>query len=195
MRENIYINKKGDNKYEIITKEVNFEPGVYNLFTLEKNLFVIKKRFYKESNYPKKETQSTNQKNTFQREEKKEDKNSTQTWYKKALELKKKLMQDGFLVIQDVEEVRKISYVTRQEINSGEILGIRGFDKKYYILTKTSFEKIKSQILDSMASGTITYDELIENIKVPKEELNGAIELLKEQSDIIEVHKNIFKKV
>lgn len=200
LRENIYITKKGDTKYEIITKGINFDQGVYSLFALDKNLFVLKKQYYnKDQKYVKKENSSsnsnTNYDKPFQKDKKEKDMSATQKWYKGAVELKKNLKVDGFLVLKDVEEVRKISYVTRDDINKGDILGIRGFDKNYYIFTKEAFEKVKKQIFDSMVSETITYDELLENTKMSKDKLNGALELLKEQSDIIEIHSGIFKKV
>ncbi|PIU22101.1 MAG: hypothetical protein COT14_02940 [Candidatus Diapherotrites archaeon CG08_land_8_20_14_0_20_30_16] len=225
MRENIYISKRGENKYEIITKETHFEPGVYSLYALEKNLFVIKRQFFGEnqrnSSLQKKKQEIENVKEpekvkpeviqeneTIKPEIKKEYKpkkelgeqegpreESTKEWYKKGLQIKSDLMKNGFLALNDLEEARKISYVTRQEINAGEVLGIRGFDKVFYIFKKECFEKLKSLILENMTKKIISYEELQEKVNLPKEEFNGILELLKEQSDIIEVHKGIFKKV
>jgi len=226
MRENIYINKKSENRYEIITKETYFEPGVYTLYPLEKNLFVIKRQFFEnKQNSQKKEKENTKeseQKNTnteretnyseinterendeikenYKQIESKDSEElplqeSTKEWYKKGLELKKDLMRTGFLALSDLENARKISYVAKQEIANGEIIGIRGFDKIFYVFTKEYFEKIKTKILDSIKD-TITYDELLENTNISKEELTGILELLKEQSDILEIKKGIFKKV
>ncbi len=213
MRENIYINKTGENKYEIITKEISFEPGVYTLYNLEKNLFVVKKQVFgdntkaiKEQQYlPKDEpseiTKIENQaKEVKEVQEKQEQDNtnreeSTQEWYKKALDIKKELNQNQFLVIKDLEEVRKLSFVTKQEINSGEILGIRGFDKNYYVFKKPYFETIKEKILESMTSDPVNYDFLLDKTKVSKEELNGTLEILKEQSELVELKKGLFKKM
>lgn len=222
MRENVYINKLSDNKYELVTKDIGFEPGVYTLHAIEKNLFVIKKQFYK-TNYndtsqvqqtsqteksvivneePKKDIISTQPVKEYVQNNNKEeennsvpDKSSTQEWYKKALELKTRLVQEQFLSLNDVEEVRKISYVTRQEINSGEILGIRGFDKNYYIFKKVLFDKIKESLLGLMNNEPINLEDILDKLQYPKEQVLGIIEILKEQSDLIEVKKGIFRKV
>lgn len=253
MRENVYINKLSDTKYELVTKDIGFEPGVYTLHAIEKNLFVIKKQFYK-TNYADVPQQSQtsqtsaslksedsklsqgvqnskqsvqnpiqgatneslphNVKSTSEKEaistptvkeypvnNKDEetisnvDKNSTQEWYKKALELKTRLVQEQFLSLSDVEEVRKISYVTRQDINSGEILGIRGFDKNYYIFKKVLFDKMKDMLLGLMDKEPMDIEDILDKVQYPKEQILGIIEILKEQSDLIEVKKGIFRKV
>jgi hypothetical protein len=219
MRENVYINKLSDTKYELVTKDIGFEPGVYTLHAIEKNLFVIKKQFYK-TNYADNQQNpqySNNDKPNVVTEEKKtivetvkenpsnntkeeennpiQDKSSTQEWYKKALELKTRLVQEQFLSLGDVEEVRKISYVTRQEINSGEILGIRGFDKNYYIFKKVLFDKIKDTLLGLMDKEPMDIEDILDKVQYPKEQILGIIEILKEQSDLIEVKKGIFRKV
>lgn len=214
MKENIYINKVSESKYEIVTKDINFEPGVYTLFALEKNLFVVKKQFYKQDykteykqetkNYENNEIKSEeniskqdyNQTNSNdQTNTQKEEKDEQKEWYKKALEIKTKLVQDQFLALQDLEDVRKISYVTRQEINSGDILGIRSFDKNYYVFKKQLFERIKNAILDMMNKDPILLEDMIDKLQYPKDQILGAIELLKEQSDLIEVKKGLFRKV
>jgi len=207
MRENVYVNKVSDNKYEFITKDINLEPGTYTLHSLDKNLFVMKKQFYK-TNYsyekPNTETSQNQQEETKTEQYKsndtkepteQQDKSSTQEWYKKALELKTRLVQEQFLSLQDVEEVRKISYVTRQDINSGEILGIRSFDKNYYVFKKVLFDKIKTALLALFNKDPIALEDILEKLQYPKEQVLGVIELLKEQSDLIEVRKGIFKKV
>jgi len=196
MREKIYINKKSDNTYELITKDVSFEPGVYTLFGLDKSLFVIKKYFYKEK--PKEqntEQEQINEKQEINEPQNKKEESSTQEWYKKALELKTKLNENNYLCINDVEDVRKISYVTRQEINSGEILGIRGFDKNYYIFKKELFEKNKTEILNQFEGESRSLDSLIDRTKLPKDQILGIMEILKEQADIIETQQGVYKRV
>ena len=209
MKETIRITKTGNNKYEFITKDINIESGLYYIYGLEKNLFVIKRQFFGENQHnsslakkkQENEAEKSNEKQKVEpKPEQKEDYNelkdeSTKEWYKKALELKKELNQNEFMILQDLEEVRKISFVNRQEINSGEVLGIRGFDKNYYIFKKTHFEKIKDVLLSSMNSEPVTIDYLLNKTRTQKEELTGIIELLKEQSDIIEVKKGLFKRV
>jgi hypothetical protein len=124
----------------------------------------------------------------------KED-NSAQDWTKRALDIKKQLLERGFLSITDIEEVRKISYVTRNEINSGDVLGIRGFDKNFYIFTKKTYENLKDKVLDAMDNKSTPLEDIIKKTNLEVEQIKGIIELLKEQSDIIEVHRDVFRKI
>lgn len=190
MKENIFINKKTDKRYELVTKDIQLDAGVYTLYAVDSYMYVLKKKYN-----PKDFNKDSN--NQEQQEEQlievKED--STQEWTKRALDIKKQLLEKGFLVITDMEEVRKISYVTRNEINSGDILGIRGFDKNFYIFTKKSYEELKEKILVAMDDKNTSLEDIIKKTNLEVEQIKGLIELLKEQTDIIEVHREVYRKI
>ena len=193
MKKNIYINKISDTKYEIITKDIKLDAGVYTLYNVDWNLFMLKKKY---SNYNKENKKEEKEELIEVNEEKninKED--DKKEWIKRALELKSQLIERGFLSISNIEDVRKISYVTREEINQSEILGIRGFDGVYYIFKKELFEQVKDKILNILTNTNTNLSEILDKTDLDTIKIKGALEILKDQSEVIEVSKDVFRRV
>lgn len=214
IKENIFLTKKSDKKIELVTKDILLDEGVYIFFELNPGLYVLQKKFTERRSelsskekdeavvkeeilHKQKEVPETN--TQFKPVENKERQTygtytNGQEWYKEGLELKAKL-GDSFLAIEDPEEIRKISYVLKNEINNGEVLGIRGFDRTYYIFRKANYEKNKSILLASLKESNKTFEELKTKLNVPELLLKGLIELVKEQGEIIEPKKGTYKIV
>ncbi len=194
MKENIYINKISDTKYEIITKDIKIEPGVFTLYNVDWNLFVLRKKYTAYNKDSKKEDKDSKEElieikeNDNKEDEKKE-------WIKRALELKSQLIERGFMSIVNIEDVRKISYVTRDEINQNEILGIRGFDGNYYIFKRDVFEDLKNKLFLVLKNVNTTLSELLEKTDIDATKIKGVLEILKDQSEVIEVSKDVFRRV
>lgn len=211
IKENIYLTKKSDKKLEFITKDILLDEGVYIFFELNPGLYVLQKKVQQDQKpMPQvKENKEVivEEKNVYNKQkevtpiENKEKSNYStytntdgQEWYKAGLELKAKL-GDSFLAIEDSEEIRKISYVLKNEINNGDVLGIRGFDRTYYIFKRSCYEKNKNLLLAILKEGNKTYEELKTKLDVKEQLLKGLIELTKEQGEIIEPKRGIFKIV
>lgn len=194
MKENIYVNKISDTKYEIITKDIKIEPGVFTLYNVDWNLFVLRKKYTAYNKDNKKEDKDGKEElieikeNDNKEDEKKE-------WIKRALELKSQLIERGFMSIVNIEDVRKISYVTRDEINQNEILGIRGFDGNYYIFKRDVFEDLKNKLFLVLKNVNTTLSELLEKTDIDATKIKGVLEILKDQSEVIEVSKDVFRRV
>ncbi len=194
MKENIYVNKISDTKYEIITKDIKIEPGVFTLYNVDWNLFVLRKKYTAYNKDSKKEDKDSKEElieikeNDNKEDEKKE-------WIKRALELKSQLIERGFMSIVNIEDVRKISYVTRDEINQNEILGIRGFDGNYYIFKRDVFEDLKNKLFLVLKNVNTTLSELLEKTDIDATKIKGVLEILKDQSEVIEVSKDVFRRV
>ncbi len=215
IKENIYLTKKSDKKFEVVTKDILLDEGVYIFFELNPGLYVLQKKIVEKriEQLPKEKEEIVEEEDKIQHKQKDVPETTTQfkpienkekqtygtytngqEWYKEGLELKAKL-GDSFLAIEDPEEIRKISYVLKNEINNGDVLGIRGFDRTYYIFKRPCYEKNKSILLSSLKESNRTFEELKTKLNVPEQLLKGLIELTKEQGEIIEPKKGNYKLV
>jgi len=115
---------------------------------------------------------------------------------KKELEEKNEknfaLEKDDFQVIENSEEAKNFSQKREKEIKEGKILGIKGFDGKYYIIKKELFLAGKEKILKELKEGIKSLQDLSIKTKMNESLVKGICELLKEEGEIMEKRKGIY---
>ncbi len=107
--------------------------------------------------------------------------------------LVEKLYSQGYVVIEDPSEARELEEMLLEQGKSGEVTGVRGFDKKYYVVLKSKVEEMKPLITKALESPKVIED-LAKKIKVNKEFCKALIEVLRENGEVIEKKKNLFQK-
>jgi len=106
------------------------------------------------------------------------------------------LDSNGFLVLSNEEEAREASVRLESEVKTGRVLGIRGFDKKYYIVTRTFYDALSKKLLKALSGKKEeNVAELCELLKTPLEACTGVLYLMKEEGEVIERKRGFFTLV
>ena len=74
------------------------------------------------------------------------------------------------------------------------VKGIKSFDGNYYILTNEKISECVPLVLKQIKTET-TFDNILSATQLSKELCRAVIEILKDDGEIIEKEKNVFRKV
>ncbi|MBI2445863.1 AbrB/MazE/SpoVT family DNA-binding domain-containing protein [Candidatus Micrarchaeota archaeon] len=104
------------------------------------------------------------------------------------------LDRQGFLVLSSEDEAKGFSFRFEGLIKSGEIKGIRGFDKKFYLAARGYSETYADRILVGLKEPK-TASDLSALVKQPLEGVLTLLYLLKEEGEVIEKKRGLFVRV
>ncbi len=99
-----------------------------------------------------------------------------------------------FWVFEDEVSAQEFSRRKREEIERGEILGIRGFDGKYYAMTRESYAWLRER-LKRMLDGEKSVDDLARELRLPEDKIRACLEIMRERGEAVEVKKGVFRGV
>ncbi len=115
---------------------------------------------------------------------------SKETMDEKFEEFKKK---EHVIFSQD-SLAQKFSQTFTKQLQSGEIRGTKSFDRCYYVVSSSVFDKLSDQILKQFEKD-FTIKEVAEKLKVSEDLIKCVLEILKEECSIIERRKGVYYKV
>jgi antitoxin component of MazEF toxin-antitoxin module len=96
-------------------------------------------------------------------------------------------------VLETEGEAKAFSMRFEKELKSGEILGVRGFDKKYYA-SSTQFFLAKSPLVkNALQKGAQTIEEISGSSGITPLQCICLLNLLREKGEVIEKRKGIYK--
>ncbi len=106
------------------------------------------------------------------------------------------LEKDGFLVVKNEERAKALSEELRDRIKAGEIKGTRSFTGEFFIIYTALLESAEKKVLDDIKKAkTCTLGELGERLKLTPTLIRIALEFLKEEGQVIEKRKDIYKYI
>ncbi len=100
----------------------------------------------------------------------------------------------GFLIMQDKREAMMLSEQLGQEIKTGAVFGIKGFDNKFYMVTRKYFTSAQQQISDALKH-EMDSASIAATTKLETDGCIAVLRLMSENGDIIEKKKGIFAPV
>jgi len=104
-----------------------------------------------------------------------------------------KVFSNGYLVLASEEEAREASRTLEELIKQQKVFGIRGFDKKFYIVSSDYYSKFSPQVLSLLSTKKMSILELNAQLKIPEEGVVAILQILKDKGEIIESRKNLFE--
>jgi len=119
-----------------------------------------------------------------------EDGNIRYKIVEKPEESKKELNWDYMIV--DSLTAEKISKEYGNEIKNGEIIGVRGFDKMFYIVKSSYYDIIYEKIKKALQNGVKSVEEIAEAIGLNNEACRVVIQVMLSKGEIIEKRKGLF---
>jgi hypothetical protein len=106
-----------------------------------------------------------------------------------------RLEKAGFLVLENEFEAKRLSEMFANDIRQGLIMGMRGFDKKFYILTSELSNSLTPKLLDVLRKGEANLAELVHSSGAPEGAVQSVLLQLKEKGDLIEKKKGVYRFV
>ncbi len=102
------------------------------------------------------------------------------------------LEKNGFLVLQTEAEAGRVSLTLEQSIRHGQVLGTRAFNKKFYIVVRTFFDKNAGNILKKLREKNYKVADLAEELSIDEEGVRAILYLLSENGDTSEKKRDVF---
>jgi hypothetical protein len=104
------------------------------------------------------------------------------------------LSSRGFIIINDKNEARILSEQLAQEMKKGAVVGVKGFDGKFYVVTRPYFTKAQ-EIIASVLKEPMDCDSIAAAAKLDADGCRAALRLMAENGDVIEKKRGIFAAV
>lgn len=105
------------------------------------------------------------------------------------------LEQNGFLVVANQAEAGAISTELEQSIRTGQVVGTRAFNKKYYITLKSFVSKNAQKLFKAMGTKSISVSDISKATGIEEEGIRGILYILAEQGEVTETRRDIFRVV
>lgn len=116
---------------------------------------------------------------------------ATKETKEKPKKLINKLETNGYVIIKDEEDAKKLQEEIRKKEKTEEIKGVRGFDKKYYIIKKDKLNEIKEELKNILDEEKIIH-EISEDLNLKENLCKTALVVLREDGEVVEKGKNIY---
>ncbi|MFH1779734.1 MAG: hypothetical protein ABH803_01145 [Candidatus Micrarchaeota archaeon] len=101
----------------------------------------------------------------------------------------------GFMVFEDEAAVKKLSDSLEKEIKAGLVKGFRSFDKRYFIVSKSFLDENYPKVLSALKTKELSLTEISEKIKLPRDATECLLGVLKEEGEVIEKKRGLYKLV
>lgn len=100
----------------------------------------------------------------------------------------------GFLTLNDKNEAFKLSQSLSQEMKRGDVIGIKGFDGKFYVVTKQYLEKSKAAI-SSVLKGDMDIKSIADAARMDVDGCSAVMRIMAESGEVLEKKKGLFAAV
>lgn len=103
------------------------------------------------------------------------------------------LEKEGFLAIENEQQVRLLASLLQQRIAAGEIIGVRGFDRKYYMATRKFYSQ-NMQKIEGLLSKPKSAQEIAAQGGIEQQAAVALLNIMCEQGDAIEKKRGLFER-
>jgi hypothetical protein len=108
---------------------------------------------------------------------------------------KQELEERGFTIIQNEVEAKALSVALESDIKRGAVRGVRGFDKKYYIVAQDYLQELTPKIRKILAERPLAVGAIAAAAKADADGALAVLYVLKEEGEVIEKKRGIFALV
>ncbi len=92
----------------------------------------------------------------------------------------------SYWILESEQEAVEFSRRHGDEIQRGEIVGVRAFDGKFYAVKRETYTYILRKIIDSLKRSPKTLEELSGAINEPRDLVKAVLEIAREEGVILE---------
>lgn len=105
------------------------------------------------------------------------------------------LEKDGYVVISNQTEASALSEMLENSIRSGEVVGTRAFNKKYYIVMRSFINKNTGKVIKAMDKKATSVAEIAKTTDMDEDAVRSVLYMLSEFGDVSEVKRDVFRIV
>lgn len=109
-------------------------------------------------------------------------------------EWEKEIEARGFVVV-DEGVARELSQQLEYQIKSGEIMGVRGFDKKFYIASRSFYDSTSSKIIEAKLAKEFQLQDAAAATKTPEAGCLAVLQIMREGGELLEKKRGVFRLV
>ncbi len=102
------------------------------------------------------------------------------------------LSKFGYAIIENEFDARCLSSALEKQIRAGDYLGVRAFNKKYYIAEKHFYVNLSERIRRVLAKKDASSEQLATELKVPEGACTVALTLMNNESEVIEKKRGMY---
>lgn len=106
-----------------------------------------------------------------------------------------KLEKEGVAVFENELEAKRVSKVFEAEIKEGRVMGVRGFDKKFYVVTSALRDSVSAKVSRALSQKASGIADLAAETRAPLDAVNAVLQLMKEEGELIEKKRGVFSLV
>jgi hypothetical protein len=104
------------------------------------------------------------------------------------------LMNRGFLTLKDKGEALRLSQTFSAEMKKGDVIGVKGFDGRFYVVTREYLEKSEKAVNSILKEG-MDIESIAQAAKMDAEGCSAVMRLMAEKGDVLEKKKGIFSPI
>jgi hypothetical protein len=101
----------------------------------------------------------------------------------------------GYMIVENENEAKSLSQTLERRIKAGEIIGTRGFDKRFYVAKTAWFSVVSEKIRELMKQGPKNILELKNSLKISEEACKVVLEIMNEHGDVIEKKRGYYELI
>lgn len=106
----------------------------------------------------------------------------------------KELEKNGFLITEE-EQAKSLSSALEAQIKHGEVLGVRGFDKRYYIVSRGFYEGLSAKIKEKAGGEEFSASAIAASTKTSENACVSVLQVMKEEGTLIEKKRGSYQLV
>ncbi len=101
----------------------------------------------------------------------------------------------GYLVIDREAEAKEASVALEKKIRGGEVFVVRGFDKKFYIVSRQFYSSFSPRIAKAIAGKQAAASDIAAGLKLNEQACTAILQIMKDQGEVIEKRRGVFELV
>ena len=103
-----------------------------------------------------------------------------------------KLERFGYVIAENESDAKHLSDQLASNVRKKDIVGIRGFDRKYYIVKNSFARKYAPKIKSVLRTGSKSADKIADEIGVDRQGTAAILTIMNEEGELIEKRKGTF---
>ncbi|MCX8195240.1 MAG: hypothetical protein N3G22_04010 [Candidatus Micrarchaeota archaeon] len=104
------------------------------------------------------------------------------------------LQKFGWMVLETEAEARNFGNNFAAKVRSGEVMGQRGFDKRFYFVTKGFLESKEKEVLSAVGKSEKSTDEIARQVGIEPDGCLALLVHLCESGEVMEKKRGLFVK-
>ncbi|MFH1200173.1 MAG: hypothetical protein V1708_03840 [Candidatus Micrarchaeota archaeon] len=105
------------------------------------------------------------------------------------------VLNHGFAIIEGEEEAKFVSQKLEKQVKTGQVLGVRGFDKRFYLVSSEFMAANAPRVMALLASKDMPISDIVAATRLDEKAATALLAVMKDQGEVIEKKHGVYKSV